>query len=435
MRQLQKTQRIAALAITGTLRTTPTDFIDAHAGILPIELALLKATHRATIRMLTLPDTHPLHSIVRSMREHPPTKHLGPIPSLLKTFKIDHEKFEVILPTALYTLRPPEFSTTIANTRKDSISFEKNDTADFKAYSDGSGFNDGVGAAAILYKKGRFTPINKLKIYLGPTTDHNTYEAELIGVILALWMIDKYPGTLGKKVSLFIDNQAVITSFANPKATSGQYLIRHINTIVNKLMCDLDVHWISSHSKVLGNEKVDELAKDAANGRSDSRMRLPPFLRNTLPVSTSATKQEFHQSLKKRWTKIWEASERSQRPVLADDTFPFNKFRRSTYQLTRNQASTIIQIRSGHFPLNGYLHKIGKADTFLCQSCNENNNVQCRETINHYLFECAAYEEARNDLANKIGRDNLNLLKIMKNTDHIRKLVSFVNRTGRFKQP
>ena len=200
-------------------------------------------------------------------------------------------------------------------------------------------------------------------------------------------------------------------------------------------MCDLDIHWISSHSNVLGNEKVDELAKDAANGRSDSRLRLPPFLRNTLPASASATKQEFHQSLKKRWTKIWEASERSQRPVLADDTFPFNKFRRSTYQLTRNQASTIIQIRSGHFPLNGYLHKIGKADTFLCQSCNEHNNVQCRETINHFLFECAAYEEARNDLANKIGRDNLNLLKIMKNTDHIRKLVSFVNRTGRFKQP
>jgi hypothetical protein len=33
LRQLQKTQRIATLAITGTLRSTPTDFADAHAGV------------------------------------------------------------------------------------------------------------------------------------------------------------------------------------------------------------------------------------------------------------------------------------------------------------------------------------------------------------------------------------------------------------------
>ena len=42
-----------SLAIIGALRMTPTDFTDAHAGLLPIELAIAKATER----LLTLPDT------------------------------------------------------------------------------------------------------------------------------------------------------------------------------------------------------------------------------------------------------------------------------------------------------------------------------------------------------------------------------------------
>lgn len=96
----KKTQRIAMLAITGMLRTTPTDFVDAHAGILPIELALLKATHRAVTRMLTLPSTHPLHSIVSYTRANPPSKHASPLANLLRIFKMNRTNMETILPAA-----------------------------------------------------------------------------------------------------------------------------------------------------------------------------------------------------------------------------------------------------------------------------------------------------------------------------------------------
>src|ERR1700679_3602647 len=68
LRQLQKTQRIATLAITGALRTTPTDTLDAHAGVLPLEFALQRSAHRALIRMLPLPPAHPIHKIVTEIR-------------------------------------------------------------------------------------------------------------------------------------------------------------------------------------------------------------------------------------------------------------------------------------------------------------------------------------------------------------------------------
>ena len=45
LKGLQKTHRVAILAINGALRTTPTDLLDAHAGTLPIELTLLKVCH------------------------------------------------------------------------------------------------------------------------------------------------------------------------------------------------------------------------------------------------------------------------------------------------------------------------------------------------------------------------------------------------------
>ena len=64
LQNLQKAQRIATTAITGTLRSAPTDLLDTHAGPLPMELVLIKACHRAMTHMLTLPNSHPLHNTI-----------------------------------------------------------------------------------------------------------------------------------------------------------------------------------------------------------------------------------------------------------------------------------------------------------------------------------------------------------------------------------
>ena len=435
LRQLQKTQRIATLAITGTLRSTPNDFADAHAGLLPIELALQKATHRATIRLLTLPPTHPLHSIIQYTKTHPPRRHASPIANLLRIFNLSGTNIETIQPNARLPPIKRLFSTTTAGSRKDSIEFEKKDPSDFKVFSDGSGINDGIGAAAILYSKNRYTPISHLKKHIGSDTKHNTYEAEILGAILAIWLLNNCIHTIGKTVSLYIDNQAVISSLANPRAVSGQYLTRHLISQANRLPCNLGIHWISSHSKVKGNEKVDDLAKEAAGGSSSSRISLPHILRSPLPTSASATKQEFHRKLKEKWEKSWEKSDRYQRVTVIDDNFPFNSFRKRTHHLSRNQASLMTQIRCGHVPLNAYLSRIGKSDTEYCQAClDHEDGLHCRETVKHFIFECTSYTEEREELTRKIRRRHLNLHDIMINTDRMRALASFIGKTGRFKK-
>ena len=434
LHQLQKTQRIATLAITGTLRTTPTDFADAHAGILPIVLALLKATHRATIRMLTLPHTHPLNSIITQIKNEPPRIHASPIANLIRILKLSRKKMETILSSAQCPAKKPKFSIEITKTREESIKQEKKDDADFKVFSDGSGQGDSIGAAAVLYTKERYTPIGQLKAFLGPSTKRNTYEAETVGAILATWLLKNCHETIGKKVSLYIDNQSVIASLSNPKATSGQYLTNHLTLLANELPCKLGIHWISSHSKVRGNEKVDELAKEAASGQGSARDNLPHILRTPLPTSASAAKQAYHSKLKDKWEDYWEASSRSRRMEEIDDNFPFSSFRKRTYLLSRSQASLMTQIRCGHIPLNGYLFKIDRSDTEDCEAClNHEEGYCCRETVKHFLFECMSYRWEREELVEKIGRSHLNLRDIMLDTDRMRALATFINKTGQFK--
>ena len=195
------------------------------------------------------------------------------------------------------------------------------------------------------------------------------------------------------------------------------------------------LHWISSHSKVHGNEKVDELAKEAANGLSSARFDLPHLLRTPLPSSASAVKQGYHERIKKKWAASWEGSDRRRRIALIDDTcdFPFTSFRKRTYALSRSQARLMVQLRCGHIPLNGYLFRIGKSETEYCQECMDpENGTLCRETVNHFLFECASFDEDREELIKKINRSHLNLRDIMSKTNRMSALASYINKTGRF---
>lgn len=63
--KMASVQRSMAIAATGALRSTATEAVDYFAGFLPFRLLLNKLCHRATIRMLTLPENHPLTTHIR----------------------------------------------------------------------------------------------------------------------------------------------------------------------------------------------------------------------------------------------------------------------------------------------------------------------------------------------------------------------------------
>ena len=52
----------------------------------------------------------------------------------------------------------------------------------YKVYCDGSSFEGGVGAAALLYKNNRLIKISKA--HLGTSSEHTVYKAKLVGILL-----------------------------------------------------------------------------------------------------------------------------------------------------------------------------------------------------------------------------------------------------------
>jgi ribonuclease HI len=364
LKSFQKLQRLASTAITGALRSTPTDLLDAQAGILPMELALLKACHRAAVRLLTLPDTHPLHSKFRKAKTSPPQSHPGSVDSLVKLFRMHPTNMEVISPTTTDPSHTPRFKTHISRSRDQSIEDERKDEADYKVFADGSNYNGGVGAATVLYQKDHPRSVKHLKAQLGESKDHGSYEAEAAGGILAMELINNTPDTNGKSASIYIDNQAIVKASSNPRAKSGQQLLREFSSRAARSRAVIGVKWISSHSGVPGSEKADKLAKEAAEGRASRRTDLPRILRGPLPTSASVTKQHYFEHLKKAWKENWTQSPRKDRMERLDDSFPFAKYRERPDKLT-----LLVQVRSGHFPLNSYLHRIKKVESKQCQAC------------------------------------------------------------------
>lgn len=94
LKGMQKAQRIATLAITGALRTTPTDLLDSHAGI---NTARTNPTESNT-QSSGNHRTHPLHRYVVQAARTTPSKHLSAIDFLINNLDLIPNRVETICP-------------------------------------------------------------------------------------------------------------------------------------------------------------------------------------------------------------------------------------------------------------------------------------------------------------------------------------------------
>ncbi|KAF9547113.1 hypothetical protein CPC08DRAFT_612697, partial [Agrocybe pediades] len=109
---------------------------------------------------------------------------------------------------------------------------------------------------------------------LGPAEKHSTYDGEAVGLILAAWLLRtqcrERVGT--DAISIYSDCQSVINSVYDMNPGPGQYLLSAFHKLIKPLRNQgnttpkFTIHWISAHTDVPGNEKVDEEAKAAAQG-------------------------------------------------------------------------------------------------------------------------------------------------------------------------
>lgn len=422
---------MAAIKITGALRTSPTDLLNAHADLVPMELRIKKNCHRAALRIATLPDSHPLKRPAKDAFRCYVQRHRAPLHEIMRLLTIGPGGMETIEPVRQHPGWISGVTTEIAGTREDGIAGDLFNTDEVRVYSDGSGLDGQIGAAAILLR-GR-THRKVLRFHLGSSRRHTVYEAECVGQLLAFELVRKERdvGT----VTLGVDNQASIRGIHSVRPSPGHYLLDEMHRRIKELQrrhedIALKVVWVPGHEGVVGNEWADEEAKKASQGESSSEERLPAFLREDLPASKSAVKQAYAEKIKRQVAKLFAKSPRYTKANRIDRHMPSSHFRKIAVHLSRSAASLLVQLRMGHVPLNQYLYRFKRAESPLCPMCNGEE-----ETVSHWLHHCPAYEGHRAAIRQALGDMANSTSRLLSDPKAIPHLVGYINATRRFESP
>jgi hypothetical protein len=120
-KKMTSVQRIAALAITGAMRTTATDLLEAHTNLLPITLLLQNTCHQAIIQLAAHPSSHPLHTHVKRTAACYVEKHRTSLHRLTCSFHIDPAEIETLTGAIQHPSHTCPYSVHIAETKEKSI--------------------------------------------------------------------------------------------------------------------------------------------------------------------------------------------------------------------------------------------------------------------------------------------------------------------------
>jgi hypothetical protein len=107
---------------------------------------------------------------------------------------------------------------------------------------------------------------------------------------------------------------------------------------------------------------------------------------------------------------------------------PSNRFRKLVDHLPRKHANLLMQLRTGHAPLNKPLFTTNCTESPVCPACEN-----AHETVHHFLISCPAYEHHRHNLFYNLNRGSLSLHTLLLHPKAIKLLFKYIAKTGRFR--
>ena len=222
----------------------------------------------------------------------------------------------------------------------------------------------------------------------------SVFTAECFAILSSLDLISNYI-VLNPvhKFRIFSDSQSIVKSLISIKGFDKESpLLIDIRSKLYELhlrKVEIKIFWIPSHVKIPGNESVDQMAKDAANGESLMNVGIPSsdLIDTYRKISLEHNKNELiNSSISTGKFYFLNFFKESKRP------WYFNK------GLPREAISLFNRIRCGHTNLNSSLFKYKITKTSLCK-CGKDD-----DTIEHIFWQCHLYNIERDKMLLKLRK-------------------------------
>ncbi|CAG8977852.1 hypothetical protein HYALB_00011658 [Hymenoscyphus albidus] len=258
-------------------------------------------------------------------------------------------------------------------------------------YTDGSGIDNHIGAAAI-------SPVTRCTkmAYMGNSETSTVYAAELQGIKLALQIAvqDQEIGNKRNKVVIFTDNQAAIRTLQHPAGRSGAYIAIEAVALIDKLQknhgIQVEIRWIPAHIGIWGNEAADKAAKFAAKSQSEGNRGNPNVVQPKTYHLQATLKTWIMRQTRAEWAYKWDLEPRG-RATYKYTQKPTHKILHLHRRLKKWQSSLLIQMRTEKIGLRDFLWK-RKVPGYNDPGCECGEG---RQTVEHIVLRCRKFKDLR----------------------------------------
>ena len=195
---------------------------------------------------------------------------------------------------------------------------------------------------------------------------------------------------LNKKIAILTDSRAGIAALKKYSPKHHSNLINQIKEkieLLNTEDFEITIQWIPSHVGIPGNEKVDQLAKEAHN---------KGFTNFPLEIS------EMNRLVRKRRTTKWQQQYDTLKNALhlgqikgTITNWPWASIK------SRKHETTLTKLRLGHIGLNQYLARFRMRNDPNCPNC------LVPEDVHHFLLDCRLYTNQRHVLKRELASLNI----------------------------